>query len=40
MSVSIQGLRDLSYCGPGDPGSTLELDISPVEPTASTSTAF
>ncbi len=38
MSVSIEGLRDLSYCGPGDPGSTL--DTSPVEPTASATTAF
>ena len=37
MTLSIQGLRDLSYCGPGDPGSTLE--ISPVEPTASATAA-
>lgn len=32
MTLNIAGLRDLAYCGPGDPGSTLE--ISPVEPTA------
>jgi hypothetical protein len=38
MAVSIQGQTDLSYCGPGDPGS--ELDISPVEPTAAATTAF
>jgi hypothetical protein len=38
MTVSIQGLQDLSYCGPGDPGS--ELDISPVEPTAAATAAF
>lgn len=37
MTLDIQGLIDLSYCGPGDPGSTLE--ISPVEPTASATTA-
>lgn len=37
MTLSIQGLMDLSYCGPGDPGSTLE--ISPVEPTVSATTA-
>jgi len=38
MAVSIQGQTDLSYCGPGDPGS--ELDISPVEPSAAATTAF
>jgi hypothetical protein len=37
MTVSIQGQQDLSYCGPGDPGS--ELEISPVEPTAAATTA-
>ena len=38
MTVSIQGAQNLSYCGPGDPGS--ELDISPVEPTPAATTAF
>jgi hypothetical protein len=37
MTVNVQGLMDLSFCGPGDPGSTLE--ISPVEPTASATTS-
>ena len=37
MTLGIVGLMDLSYCGPGDPGSTLE--ISPVEPTSSATTA-
>lgn len=37
LVVSIQGHQDLSYCGPGDPGS--ELDISPVEPTAESTAA-
>jgi len=31
LQLSLAGLRELGYCGPGDPGSTLE--ISPVEPT-------
>ncbi len=35
MTLSVQS--DLGYCGPGDPGSTLE--ISPVEPTASATMA-
>ena len=36
LTVTIAGLRDFSYCGPGDPGSTV--DISPVEPTAAATT--
>lgn len=38
MALSIQGQTDLSYCGPGDSGS--ELNISPVEPTAPATTAL
>jgi Protein of unknown function (DUF4232) len=37
LTLSITGLRDFSYCGPGDPGSTV--DISPVEPTAAATTS-
>jgi hypothetical protein len=33
ITFDIEPLRQLSYCGSGDPGSTL--DISPVEPTES-----
>jgi hypothetical protein len=33
LTLSLNALMELGYCGPGDPGSTLE--ISPVEPTAS-----
>jgi hypothetical protein len=37
LTLSLTGLRDFSYCGPGDPGSTV--DISPVEPTAAATTS-
>jgi hypothetical protein len=32
LQISIVGARDMSYCGPGDPGS--KIDISPVESSA------
>jgi hypothetical protein len=31
LPLNLAGLRELGYCGLGDPGSTLE--ISPIEPT-------
>jgi len=37
LTLAIAGLRDFSYCGPGDPGSTV--DVSPVEPTAVATTS-